>query len=116
MSTSNRRRGQQPPQHTGAHTDTVRPFRFKHKGQTYTIPPAREGLRRMTAGDLIDVTESDDPTAHFKFNLATLRAAGVSDEAMSALRDMDIERFGRVLREWSEKTGGGPGKSGASSD
>lgn len=111
---SRNRRPQRPAQ--DSHIDAVRPFRFKHGDQTFTIPPASEGTKRMKAGALIDMAEDGTEAGQMRFFVAMLNAAGPSEEAMAALRDMPIDRFGSVMRQWVERTGGHPGKSGPSSD
>jgi len=115
---NNRSRNRRPQQGAvhDSHIDAIRPFRFKHGDQTFTIPPAAEGTKRMKAGALIDMAEDGTEAGQMRFFVAMLNAAGPSPEAMEALRDMEIERFGSVMRQWVERTGGHPGKSGPSSD
>jgi len=113
MSRNRNRRPQQ--QSTDSHTGGLRPFRFRHNEETFTIPAAAEATKRIKAGALLDAAEGDDEMAQVKFFMAMLKAADPSPEAMAALRDMDLDRFGRVMQEWTERTGAHRGKSGPSS-
>lgn len=99
-----------------SHVDGIRPFRFKHDEKNYTIPPAAEATERMEAGALIDMAADGTEFGQMRFFVAMLEAANPAPEAMKALRSMPIKRFGSVMRQWVERTGGHPGKSGPSSD
>lgn len=112
----NRNRGTRPPQPADSHIDTIRPFRFKHNGQTYEIPPASVATENMDAGALIDMARDGSEAAQMRFFVAMLDAADIDDDAMAALRSMSIRRFGSVMQQWATKTGGHPGKSEPSSD
>lgn len=112
---NNRNRNRRPQQSPDSHTNGLRPFRFRHGEQTFTIPAAAEATKNLKAGALIDAAEGDDEMAQVRFFMAMLKAADPSPDAMAALRDMDLERFGRVMQEWTERTGAHRGKSGPSS-
>jgi hypothetical protein len=112
----NRNRNRRPQQaEPASHIDLVRPFRFKHNNKTYELPPAAEAQARMNAGHFLDAV-MDGEAGQVKYFALMLQAADPAPEALAALRSMQLERFGHVMEEWVKRTGGHPGKSGASSD
>jgi hypothetical protein len=111
----NRNRSNTTPPPGDSHVDRVMPFRFKHEGKTFVIPPASEAVRNVKAGGFIDAVRSDE-MGQMRYFVSLLDAAEPSAEAMDALRDMDLQRFANVMQQWVERTGAHPGKSGPSSD
>lgn len=110
----NRKHNNRPPQDQGSPIDAIRAFRFKHKGQTYELPPAAAANEKMTGGDLIDAAMEGE-IGQVKFFAKMLAAADPEPEALAAIRDMPLERFGHVMQDWMKRSGAHPGKSGPSS-
>jgi hypothetical protein len=78
------------------------PFKFEHKGRTYTLRPASQiktgVLRKLTK-------ETDELKAMFSV------VESVADSrAMAAIDDMTLEEFAKVFKAWQEHSGVGLGE------
>lgn len=91
-------------------------YRFAHDGTLYELPPAADAATKIPAGVLIDLVEGSDELAEARLGVAMLKAAGVSEEAMAALRAKPVSEFAEILGEWMQATGVNPGESARSSD
>jgi hypothetical protein len=111
----NRNGRPRPQEQSDSHVQRILPFRFQHDGETFELPPAKNGTEALTGGDLIDAAMGDE-LGQVRFFIKMLEAAGPSREAMAALRAMPIPRFSNVMSEWMKRSGAHPGKSGPSSN
>lgn len=106
------------PQHNHVARDLVAggDYVFHHKGKRYTIPPASQALKAMTAGVFIDAVMDTTGESETRLGITMLHEVNPAPEAMAALRSMTIEQFGQTIGDWMKRTGANPGESERSSN
>lgn len=90
------------------------PFKFKHKGKTYTLPSANGGALDVPGGVVQDaIMHPENRALQTRLSLFMLDASTASEAAKTALREMPAGEMLEVIEDWMGESGGSSAPSGS---
>lgn len=90
--------------------DLDKPFTFTANGKLHKLPPAKQAMANMEAGDMIDAALAGTEQAWIRYSLLLLTNSGVDPDTMASLRKLKSPQFTKILMRWMQSAGADVGK------